>query len=308
MKNKKTNLLLILFVISTLQVSAQKNAKEFSIYGGGGASLFLFTPPVPTASSIGYHADLGFGFTHFFSQTVGFHIGAGFGLNNINAKVGQLIIFTPKLSGIPDYLSFEGYEGDLHTTLYNYTENHQTMFVSIPVMFQFQTKQKQQLFNWRQGKRAYFYAMTGVKMLILLDQKYEAAVKSLNNLVYFPELDNWAGTQTFAGLGTFNNNGKGYNANGTLGVGILAVFAFETGVKWRIGEKLYLYTGIYLDCGLNDPTKNSRQPLNNYYSEKLLSDLALLAFTDRINLMGAGIKLRLAFYQPPKREPCHYIR
>jgi len=312
----KTKLLLILFGISILQASAQKHSKEFTIYGGGGASFFL-SPPSSSASSIGYHADIGFGFTYFFSHTVGFHVGAGFGINNITAKVGKLQTITPdSVNRIGNYIPFEEYKDDgtviprygrVHTTLYDYTEKYQTKFLSIPIMFQLQTKPKQQ--PLRQGKKANFYAMTGIKILFFFDQKYEVSLKALENeidfgygpLLGFPE-------PHFSGLGIFNNDQKGYITTGKLGVGMLALFTFEAGVKWRIREKLLFYTGTYFDCGMNDPIKKNRQSLNIYHDPVFLEELTLLSFANRINLMGVGIKLRLAFWQLSKREGCHYWR
>jgi hypothetical protein len=85
------------------------------------------------------------------------------------------------------------------------------------------------------------------------------------------------------------------------------MFAFESGIKWRISDYLYLYTGAYFDCGWNDPTKNNRKPVSNYTAVEHLENFSVLEFYDKSILMGIGIRLRLAFYKNPERlPPCPY--
>ena len=311
-----TQLFIMLFACSSLHVAAQrKAAAEFSIYADGGVATYWFhkynlpaiagTPSVglntntgtqfhqPTlkkTTSVGYSIDFGVGFTGFFSQQVGIHTSAGFGLLNVKS--------TRTLSNIAfDYVDQNGFTCELHTKLKNYTEIHKTMYVSIPVMFQFQTKQKQ-YWNWHRTQRAGFYAQAGVKIHLLFNNKFEASVDSLYRSAYYPELNNWASTQAFeGGFGRF----PGATTEGKLDFGVLVLFAAETGVKWRIDNNLFVYTGIFFDCGLNDPMKDKRQPLDNLTNKEQLYDLTLLKFSDKTNLMVVGVKLRLAFTRAQRR-------
>lgn len=292
-KKWRHSLFVIVFTLIGFQLFAQKNSGEFSICGGGGLSFFCYQKPVSSASSFGYHGDIGVGFTGFVSQQCGFHIGAGLGLFKIKTKVGDLKTFTPNLTDWNDHLY------NLYTTLSGYSEIHKMMSLNVPFMFQFQTKMSQG-WNWKKTQKACYYAMIGAKLHLLFKRSYDSQITTLYNAAHYPVADNWATTQTFAGLGDF----VGKDADGKLGVGILAMFAFETGVKWQIGEKLFLYTGVYFDCGLNDPTKNLRKPVSNYISVADLAGLSLLSFYDKSILMGTGIKLRLAFYKPQKYVPC----
>jgi len=297
-KTRKANasiIIIMLLVLSNLHISAQKALPEFSIYGGGGFSFFAYQPYLHNASSGGFSGDAGVGYTFFLSQQWGIHTGAGFGLYNVKARVDYLKTITP------GYIDCDGYLYDLHTTLNNYNEIHKSIFMSIPLMIQFQTKQKQSL-NWKKDDKVGFYVMGGVRALFLLSNKYTSQVTSLSNMAYYPEFDNWITTLAPLGLGTFD----GKSSEGTLKFGVLAMFAFETGVKWRVGKGLYLYTGAYFDCGLYDPNKDSRMPYSNYTAPEHLTDLTLLAFADRINLMTVGIKLRLAFFQIQKMDSCPY--
>ena len=310
------HLLLIIFVLSTLTVAAQRKAPpEFSIYADGGIATYWFhqlqLPAVvgtqskgyatdfgaqfhqsttKRGSSIGYSSDFGIGFTGFFSQQVGIHTSAGFGLLNVKSK-RDLSHIVLDIKDDQNDLTYE-----LHSKLTGYTEIHKTMYVSIPVMLQFQTRQKQ-YWNWSRSQKAGFYAQAGIKVHLLFNNKYEASVDSLFNAAYMPEFNNWAATQKFAGFGGFD---EGYSSSGKLDFGVLVLFACETGVKWRIDNNLFVYTGVFFDCGLNDPIKDQRQPYENFNSEHQLADLTLLRFADKINLMVVGIKVRFAFTRPQR--------
>ena len=141
--------------------------------------------------------------------------------------------------------------------------------------------------------------MTGVKLNFLIKKQHEVEIEELKNMAYFTQLDNWAGTQIFAGLGHF----KGSTSDGKHKI-FMPVFTIEAGVKWYLSNKVNLYTGAYFDCALNDPTKESRKPANDFTSEDNFTDLSLLEFYNKSVLMGVGIKLRFAFFNPAKCWPC----
>jgi hypothetical protein len=146
--------------------------------------------------------------------------------------------------------------------------------------------------------------MAGVKALLLVSNKYTTEIDTLNNKAYYPQFDNWIMAQPAMGLGAF----KGNSASGKLNFDLLAMFAFETGAKWRVGKGVFLYTGIYFDCGLHDYTKKSREAASNYTYPEHLADLSLLEFTKKINLIAAGLRLRLAFFRSRdfSKNPCPY--
>ena len=299
--DKRTNFLtiiiLVLLILSALCVSAQKQQNELSIYSGGGLATFCFQPLIKNASSMGYGGDAGVGFTGFISPHWGIYIGAGAGIFNVKNNINNFIFITPKQEDC------EGYLYDLYTTLNGYKETHKAIFLSIPLMLQFQTKMGHSL-NWRKNKRVGYYAMAGAKALFLFSNNYTSEITSLYNTAYYPEFDNWINSLPILGLGPFD----GHNTSGKLKFGILAMVTFETGAKWRIGKNLFLYTGIYFDYGLNDPNKKKRKVPESFTwaLPEEFENFTLLKFTNRINLMTVGLKLRLALMQPPIREPCHH--
>ncbi|MCL2416772.1 MAG: hypothetical protein FWD02_02425 [Bacteroidales bacterium] len=278
--------LIVLFAIGSLRLSAQNPSNEFSISVGGGLPV-MFSNNAPLT---GFAGDVGVGFMTFVSRQIGIHVGMELGFSTVNINVDTLRTVT---RGLRDY---HGHLFDMHTTLRNYAENQRTISFSIPLMLQFSPG--------FEDRRHSFYAMGGTKIILRYRTDYESEVGSLNNLAYYPEFGNWSGTQQFANLGTFDGNA----VSGGFNLGLSAVLALETGMKWRIGRNTILYTGVFLDYILGNPAKNQRKPLGDYILPQQLDNLTLLNFADRIDFVTTGIKLRLAFSRFPRSRhemiPC----
>jgi hypothetical protein len=295
MRRKVTLILLLFFGLNTRNLIAQKAPNEVSLFFGGGFYAHCFQPLSKEVSTVGFGGDAGMGYTAFFSKQIGIHTGVGFGLYNIKNKVNGFYTLTPEVEDC------EGYLFDLHTTLGAYKETHRTMYLQVPLMLQFQTKQNQSL-NWQKGKRAAYYAMAGAKAFLHLNYRYTSEIASLNNAAYYPIFDNWIYLFPDMGIGDFEGN----SVEKKLKINILAVFAFETGFKWRVGKNVYLYTGVYFDCGLHDPIQKNRTPFSAYTYSEDLDDLTLLDFAKKMNLMAAGVKLRLGIFRASAVDPCPY--
>jgi hypothetical protein len=166
-------LFLMFFTLSSLQLLAQKKEpSEFTAHAAGAFSTYL--QPAVEGTSVGYNSDFGIGFNGFFNQQVGIHLGIGLGFFNIKSTVTNI-----EKTKTSEHGSVNGFSYDLHTTLSGYTETHKSMFLSVPVMFIFQTQKNQQL-SWRQSKKPSFYLMGGAKALLLFNNKYEAKCRYHN--------------------------------------------------------------------------------------------------------------------------------
>jgi hypothetical protein len=261
--------------MSRLQVLAiGGSAFEYSVFGGGGIPVVLSND----ASVKGFNGNLGIGITTFFSPKMGIHVGAEFGLDNVNLSIDSLNTVT---SGLIDANNFPF---ELHTTLHNYNEISKKTVLNIPIMLHF----RQNL-----DKTPAFYAIGGLKISLQHQVKYKSSIAMLRNAAYYPEFDNWAATQEFANLGTHPGN----NTTGNFKVELHTKLALELGLRRRVGKNGFLYTGVFIDYGL-DPAKNYRQPLQNFIMPDDISNLTLLTFSDKIHLMTIGVKLRLAFSRP----------
>jgi hypothetical protein len=283
--SKKLSLRLItaLFLLSSLQAFAQP-PHEFAVFGGLGFPRF--TPAKQGIFSSGLGGDLGGSFTGFVNDNVGFHVGLGISFYRIEAGADSIYTLTE------GHWDTNHREYDLHSWLKNYNESHRMVFLSIPLMLQFQTTPGGGGgWNRRTVSGHAFYALTGLKLNVLINNDYTTEVEELYNLAYYPALNNWGDTQRFAGYGIF----KGKSADWKFDFSVLTLFTIEAGGKWQIADNLYLYTGLFLDYGLNDPTKKNRAPSSEYIFPASLNNFQLIEYSDRIHLLNFGIKLRFAF-------------
>jgi len=282
--NLITKQILLLFALGTLTVNGQKLSNEFTVYGGGGLATYIFRPIIENLSSMGYEGDAGVGFTKFFSQKWGIHTGAGLGFFNVkNQLYNNFNFITPDQKDCEDNLF------DLHTTLYHYKETHKAFFVTVPLMLQFQTNMNQSI-NSNKNEKVGYYVMAGVKAYFPFNYYYTSEIESFNNAAYYQQFDNWIYCLPILGLGAFDGN----RVTEKLKFDVLPFFAIETGTKWRI-KSGYLYTGVYFDYSLYDPTRKNRVPYNEYIHPEQFENFTLLKFTNKMNLMAAGIHLRLTF-------------
>ena len=291
---KKLIITIALFAaMSCLYVSAQSE-HEFSVYGGGGLSTMRYQLSLGNSSS-GLGGDFGVGYTYFhlreravatgkvFREHWGIHTGIGLGLYNAKAKLNDVKTVTS------DLYDSDGDRFNLHSSLADYGETQTAMFLNIPVMAQFQIEQ--------------FYVMCGIKTGIPLKGKYKSKDATLKNEAYYPKWDDWAKTQTFAGYGSF----KGRNSEGVFDLGVNVMFALEAGINWVLSDNISLYSGAYFDYGLNNVAKDSQLKFINYSDknpESFTANSVLSSysdnsksttFTDKVNTMALGIKVKLAF-------------
>ena len=288
-------LLKLLIVFNVLCAFAQKPQNEFSINIGGGLKFFCPQPLMKGFSSVGYGYDAGVGFTGFFSPRFGIHTGVEVGFFEVNKSINHFIFTTKK-----DNCGFY----DLHTTLNNYKETHKAISLSIPLMFQFQTKMGN-LLKWRKNNKVGYYLMAGAKAQLLINYDYTSEIASFNNAAYYPEFDNWVHSYPILGLGVLED----ISTSGKLKFGILPILAAETGTKWRIGRTIFLYTGIYFDYGLLEPTRKKRTNPDSFFlilSEKVNIE-SLVKYADKIEILSVGLRIRLVFLQPPKKEHCYCL-
>ena len=291
--------IIVLFALSSVFVSAQilpdRDVNEIHFLAGVGLSSIHHQNSQRNGFFNGYAADIGVGYLLYFHRNWGIYTGVSPGIYNTK-KLLDLRVFTPSLT------DKNGYVFDLYTNS-DYSEIFKTFFVNVPLMLHFQTNPKKQA--WWQRFKTYkgFYAMVGVKAGIPLKEAYESKIATTTNAAYYPEFDNWAATQTFAGLGTFNTPNV---SNGNLDVGLLLRLSIEAGVKWRMKTNRLLYTGAFCQFALNSASKTAREPFRNNIATDHITDFTLLTFSENIDMLTAGVIVRLALFQPPKRAHCSY--
>jgi len=291
---KKIIITITLICATSGYLSAQ-SIHEFSVYGGGGLSPIRYKLlEGDVSSSFGSNVGVGYSYLQVinrtvatgkvvFHQTWGIHIGVGLDIYNANAKLNRVKAVTAKL------IDSENHDFNLTTTLSGYEETQTAMFLNIPVMGQFYMNQ--------------IYFMGGIKTGIPLNGKYKSKGAKLTNVAYYPKWENEMKTQKFAGYGDFE--GKEYE--GDIDFGVSVALALETGMNWSISKNVLLYSGVYLDYGLNNIANSDYLPFINYDAKNpanfttnsvlssYVNDSRSTTFTDKVSTMAIGIKLRLAF-------------
>jgi len=291
-----------IFVLIILLSSLNTFAQEFSIHGGGGFTSIRYkiNPDVnplngytqinPNVNSLnGYTLNFGIGYLFSLFDNVGLYIGA----EPVIYHAKRSFDFKKIYYGRED---MNGLTFDLHTDI-DFTETHKMTFVNIPFMLQYHTAPKKRNYNKpEQG----FYIMGGVKAAIPLSGRYISSYNTIKNRAWYPDLENWAGTQKFAGLGYFIGNT--YEEDIDLRVTWMA--AFETGYRRRLNNLLILYTGVYCDFGLSNSLKSGRASIQDEVINERLKQFTTIKFPDNMGIIAAGVKIRLAFSSNENKYPC----
>jgi hypothetical protein len=211
-----------------------------------------------------------------YRQQLGFHTGIGFAFYGAKTQIDNLETVTAGLNdGEPGLFS----DFELTTTLSKYKEKQNTMYLTIPAMAVYRLDR--------------YYGMAGFKFGIPLNRKYKYQDATLTNIAYYPKLDNYIRDKKDKGIGVF----EGENFKNKLDVGVVVMLSLEGGATWEINPDFTLYTGLYLDFGLNNLTKGDRKDFINYNHENpgdFTTNSVLSAFTDKTKIMAIGIKVRLA--------------
>jgi len=294
MKKMKKIIIILIAAMSSVYVSAQAT-HEYSVYGSGGFSTLSYQLSQGDKSG-GAGGEFGLGYTLFFfkervsetgkilRQNWGVHTGLGFGFYNAKAELKDVRTVSKEDDGEPDDYS----EFELRTTLSGYKETHNAVYLNIPVMATFQFEQ--------------IYLLGGFKFGVPIGGQYKTEDATLTNSAYYPGLGVELTTQEFAGYGKFTNS-----SDGKLKHKVTIMLALESGWNWRINDNFWLYTGVYFDFGLNNVSNDDKKKFINYDSanakdfttNSVLSSYrdnkTLAVFTEKVNVMAVGVKVRLAY-------------
>ena len=260
---------------------------ELSIYAGGGLSTLNYKTTIGDQKD-GFGGQFGVGYQYFFTGNIGLNTGLELSLHNAKTTFGNVS---------DRYMAkdIDGQNFEFRSTVSNYEEKQNAMFLNIPIMLQYQFEGENK-----------FYIAAGGKIGIPVNGKYKTSGATIKNSGYYPQEDLEHTTQEFLGFGTFT----GRDMDDDVDFKVAFILSAELGMKWKIGDNLSLYTGAYLDYGLNDIQKDSRTKnfvayntanpkeftTNSILASKFSMDgNTIMTFTDKVSPLAAGIKIRLAF-------------
>jgi hypothetical protein len=290
---------MVLFLSPCYAQDYEKN--EISVFAGGGYSAIKYD--LNTGNyNLGYGGSLGLGYTFFFNDFWGIGTGAEIGYYNAKASISSFKDEYPSNDGQDDF-NFK-YE------INGYSETQNLLSVNIPLMLQFQ-------FPLFFDDHLCYFALGG-RVGFPFKSTYNSSATSYKTSGVYSKYGSDVELEEPAseGFGVYSNR----KHESDLKFQTMYLLSAEVGMKWKTSDHFSLYTGVYLDYGLNDIMPDRKQEYFLKYSpdtptaypnESVLnsrftqSDNKITnSFTNRTIPMALGLKIRLAFRVPDKRGCC----
>lgn len=300
---KKTKIILTamcFLAVGATTSQAQQTRHEIRLGAGGGISSLEYELTKGN-HTMGWGGNFGLGYTFFINPQWGIGTGVEMALYRARATF-------PKMSSTQNGLTdSDGAEFTLLSDFDGIQEEQRATFLNIPVMVQFQTKNRHK-----------FYAALGVKFGIPLKGKYEGS-GSYDISGYYPQYSGPEGQFIVgprAGELIPEEGFSSYKYDGTsrdLDLSLSIMGSVETGVKWQLNDRWALYTGLYLDYGFNDiyNGKTDQQLVtydvaarengfvniaeNSIIGSTYTENGKAAEFTDKLSTLSAGITIKVSF-------------
>lgn len=168
-----------------------------------------------------------------------------------------------------------------------YSEKNTFYTASIPLLVQYRTTGNTQ-----------FYVNAGARIHFPFSQKGKVHINEVTTSGYYPDMNVVFENMPQHGFSTYNNLSNETDAKLKTAVALNA----ETGVSFKLSEKLRLYTGVYVNYGLNDMLKKENgtvdTPIVNYDANgngnvQTNSILTTTHAADKAKLLGYGLQVKL---------------
>ncbi len=294
---RKLLTLAILSLMLTAGARAQELRHEVAVKAGAGVSSMRYKALAgDNPFRPGFKAGLGY--TFFLSEKWG--IGTGVEIARYNNRItlpDGVMYSTPVLDG-----NRAGQRINRIAGAFGFVEKQNLTALQIPLTIQF---------NAPAGKSVRFYSLAGVKVGLPIMASYSQSASAIS-----------AGTLTMAGgEGNYREeiSRNGYTNDGGFEAGTAVMLTGEVGAKFRLSEKMWLYTGVYIDYGLNDVRKNAAPETNlihyNANSPDATTGNSLMQMSSAVskaNPLSFGFNISLGFRfgkkRAPKPEPAPVVR
>jgi hypothetical protein len=253
---------------------------EFSVYGLGGLSGLDYKLSGDGTKSGGAGGGIGLGYIFNINDNWGIVTGAEVGI--FGSKVAY-----DSHSGEYEYGTAGTYDHfKLRYSMSGYEEQQKVTLFSVPVMVQFKTP----------TGRAHFYLAGGIKFGFPINAEAtitQGRVTTSGDFSY--EQIEYVDLEEYG----FVNNMPLAETKSKIDLGFSATLALETGVRFSLSDNVALYTGAFLDYGLNDIRSVKDKHVIDYQisapSEFVHNSVLNSALTDKVNIFAAGLKIRLSF-------------
>lgn len=282
---KKTILLTTALAVFTIAKGQSGHEISANIDVGSSALKYSISNSGDISSQIG--SSFGVGYTYKFNSEWG--IVSGIEWTNYKSEISFL-----KLND--RYMTQDNYRNDFEwrLTLNDLKEKLEGTYLNIPLLVQITPNRINKL-----------YANIGFTIGIPLSGKYKSNYTNLVASGYYPETDAEYTDIDFRGFGKF----EGKKSQGDIDFDIAFMLSAECGMKWNLSNSINLYTGGYVNYGLNNILKENGHyniisydelhPTNFQYNGLLFSkythESITKPFVDKIVPLSFGLKVKLGF-------------
>ena len=270
-----------------LMCSFNGHSQEFGIELNGGMQGLRFDIP---GGSQGKPQAGGSAAVHYvfpLSARFGLLTGIGCGYYNTKATMQNGATFSSW------QVDNTGSAFQYNTSATGYTETQRFFGANIPVMLQYHTV----------GNSTQWYLNAGAKFILPFNAKIKAAAQQLNLSGYYPDFNVEVFNVPQHGFAAVSNwqNSRNIELKPT------ATLSGGTGISFKMGERMRLYTGVYIDYGLSDMKKaDSYNSLIGYNpagtADPLPGGVFSISNTGQAKLFACGLQVKLGL-ERRKRKP-----
>lgn len=263
---------LILYALCFVSYQAlmAQNSSEISLHVKGQFSKLSYDyPGGNNEMENGY--GVGINYAYYLNENWSLSTGAEYQSFTTNA-------YSSMINGSSLTTDSEGEDFEFRYSASRYVEDQEATFINIPVKIQYESS----------GSVA-FYAAGGLKLGFNVEADYDYRALDLSTSGYYEQYDAELKDPRFIGFGDFGT----YEGKSEFELDTNFILNLETGVKLETGYNQNLYVGVFLDYGLNDLKKDSREAsLFTYNPEEptAFRNAGILYATDGINPIVREIK------------------
>ncbi|MET0635342.1 MAG: outer membrane beta-barrel protein [Chitinophagaceae bacterium] len=267
------------FGLMSVNSTAQTQKPEFSFtVAAGPSSLDYKLNNGKAEGKTGFHGGVGLSLplNRLWSLVTGLEMGSYFTVASLND--GTMF----RSNRVDD----EGQGFEYRTQVNGHREKQSFYTVNVPVMIRFIAAA---------SKPVQVYGLAGLKIGIPVKGTNKSGADQLITSGYYPELDAELTDVPSHGFGTETN----WRGAGNIDFKLSYSAAAEAGIRFRMASGRSLYTGAFLDYGLNDVRRDEQEPaLGGYNSTdgshpQATSVLEMPGVTGKAKFLAFGLRIRL---------------
>jgi hypothetical protein len=253
---------------------------EFSFYGTGGMYNLIYKVQ-GTSSSSDLGGGAGVGYTYNLDEKIGITTGLEFALYGGEVERGSLEgYYTAAFSNSENFR--------FNYAISGYAEQQRTTMITVPVLLQYKTPL---------SKSSWFVVAGGAKIGLPVSCKTSAQYGTLTTSGEF-DYEHVIYDEDMADYG-FVTGLKGVENSKRVTLKLAGILTLESGLRFSLSQSAFLYTGLFLDYGMNSIQKTRAKNVTEYQASnpsKFKHNSALESTNvEKLNFISLGLKIRLSF-------------